>query len=285
MPSPGRARARDVSAGARLVGFGVLLAIVFGAAALVGRIVAPLHDSPGVSEPIAMGMDVPVARGLAVADDRFDLQLDTRAARPGQLTQLVFRIRNERGETVRDFDLEHTKRMHVIVVRRDLADFQHVHPIERADGSWVTPLVVPEAGSYRVFADFSVDGTPHTLADDLQADGRFLAQPLPAPTDSAATDGFEVRLLEGVARVDEESELRFEVTRGGQQVRLQDYLGAKGHLVALRQGDLAFLHVHPDEDALRFEATFPSAGRYGLFLQFEVDGRVHTTVFTQAVAR
>jgi hypothetical protein len=29
---------------------------------------------------------------------------------------------------------------------------------------------------------------------------------------------------------------------------LQPYLGAKGHLVALREGDLAFLHVHPGEE-------------------------------------
>ena len=45
---------------------------------------------------------------------------------------------------------------------------------------------------------------------------------------------------------------------------LQPYLGADGHLVALREGDLAFLHVHPEEGAepgqIRFAAEFPSAG-------------------------
>ena len=66
---------------------------------------------------------------------------------------------------------------------------------------------------------------------------------------------------------------------------MQEYLGAKGHLVALRKGDLAFLHVHPDEDRLRFMATFPTAGRYRLFLQFQVDGRMHTAAFTQEVSR
>jgi hypothetical protein len=56
---------------------------------------------------------------------------------------------------------------------------------------------------------------------------------------------------------------------------LAPYLGAAGHLVALREGDLAFLHVHPDaSDAgagrAAFAATFPSAGRYRLFLQYRV---------------
>ena len=53
--------------------------------------------------------------------------------------------------------------------------------------------------------------------------------------------------------------LSFDVTRDGKPVAVEDYLGAKGHLVALREGDLAFLHVHPDADRLKFAATFPNA--------------------------
>jgi hypothetical protein len=71
-------------------------------------------------------------------------------------------------------------------------------------------------------------------------------------------------------------------------VRTQPYLGAGGHLVALREGDLAFLHVHPmpaghGADDVSFAATFPTAGRYRLFLQFRHEGRVRTAAFTQAV--
>ena len=66
---------------------------------------------------------------------------------------------------------------------------------------------------------------------------------------------------------------------------MEPYLGARGHLVALREGDLAFLHVHPDADRLRFTAEFPSAGRYRLFLQFKAGGRVHTAAFTRQVSR
>ena len=89
-----------------------------------------------------------------------------------------------------------------------------------------------------------------------------------------------------VALTHRSGELAFDVTRHGRPVALQDYLGAKGHLVALRQGDLAFLHVHPDENSLRFMAEFPSAGAYRLFLQFKTDdGRIHTAAFTQEVSR
>ena len=63
-------------------------------------------------------------------------------ATPGRRFQLTFRILDERGRTVRDFDVKHTKRLHLVVVRRDMIDFQHLHPTQVADGSWATPLTL-----------------------------------------------------------------------------------------------------------------------------------------------
>lgn len=69
---------------------------------------------------------------------------------------------------------------------------------------------------------------------------------------------------------------------------IEPYLGADGHLVALREDDLAFLHVHPgDPDGragvIGFAAALPSPGGYRLFLQFTHDGRVGTVAHTVAV--
>ncbi len=62
-----------------------------------------------------------------------------------------------------------------------------------------------------------------------------------------------------------------------------------GHLVALREGDLGYLHVHPTEgvggNAVAFEATFPTAGRYRLFFQFKTGGDVRTVAYTVEVPR
>jgi hypothetical protein len=220
-----------------------------------------------------------------VSDDGLTLRLARTVATPGTPSELAFRIVDRRGQTVRDFDVEHTKRMHLIVVRRDMTGFQHLHPTQGPDGTWRVGVTLRDAGSYRVFADFSVNGKPHTLADDLAVDGTMRTRELPAPALSADVDGLRVRLTEGTSRAGAESRLAFEVTRNGKPVAVEGYLGAKGHLVALREGDLAFLHVHPDEDRLRFMAQFPTAGRYRLFLQFRTAGRVHTVAFTQEVAR
>jgi oxalate decarboxylase/phosphoglucose isomerase-like protein (cupin superfamily) len=109
-------------------------------------------------------------------------------------------------------------------------------------------------------------------------DGPAELRDLPAPAALARTDGYDVRLDGG-----EPGRLRFDVTRGGRPVEVEQYLGASGHLVALREGDLAFLHVHPDDDG--FEVEFPTAGRYRLFLQFKDEGRVHTAGYTYEVER
>ncbi len=224
-------------------------------------------------------------RGLAVADNGLQLELADPELERGRSEQLRFRIVDARGEAVRDFDVEHEKRMHLIVARRDLTGFQHVHPTMGKDGTWSTPLRLDDAGSYRVFADFVRDGEATTLAGDLRVDGAADLRALPAPDHTTVTaDGYDVTLAAAATRPGEESELRFTVTKDGAPVHTEPYLGAGGHLVALREGDLAFLHVHPtDEQSVEFGATFPTAGRYRLFLQFQHEGRVQTAAFTQEV--
>ena len=279
---------------AKLAGFAVTLVLIFAGAAFAGSLVDVHPGKAADADKAGDGMKAMGAgsesadpvRGLAVSDNGLTLKLARNAATAGRRSELAFRIVDRRGRTVRDFDVEHTKRMHVIVVRRDMTGFQHLHPAQNADGSWSVPVTLRDAGSYRVFADFAVNGKPQTLADDVTVDGTVRSQELPAAARSADVDGLRVRLTEGATKAGAESELAFTVTRNGRPVAVQDYLGAKGHLVALRQGDLAFLHVHPDENSLKFMATFPTAGKYRLFLQFKTDdGRVHTAAFTQEVSR
>lgn len=274
---------------ARLAGFAAALAALFGVGALAGGLLDP--SAPG-GEAAASGMGhggasamAMAVRGLAVAGDGARLVLDTPELRRGHTERLRFRIVDGRGGAIRDFDVEHTKRMHLIVVRRDLTGFQHVHPVMAPDGTWSVPLRVGDPGSYRVFADFSRGTKPQTLAGDLRVDGDADLRPLPAPSAVAiSAAGYEVRMAGGAAHAGDEAHLRFTITKDGRTIRTAPYLGAGGHLVALRDGDLAFLHVHPSGDSTAFDATFPTTGAYRLFLQFRVGGAVQTVAFTEAVS-
>ena len=275
----------------KLTAFAFALAGVFGLATLAGAVAGPDREGASAREEAGSehGMEgeaaaVDPVRGLAVSDGGLTLALEDTDFEPGRAGELRFRILESDGAPVRDFDVEHERRMHLIVVRRDLSAFRHVHPRQAGDGAWEVPLRLPQAGSYRVFADFSSSGESHTLGADLHVDGRFEARELPHPAPTARADGgLEVRLEQAGGQA------RFTVFEDGRRVRdIEPYLGARGHLVALREGDLAFLHVHPQSEAtegadIRFALEYPSRGRYRLFLQFKLDGRVHTAAFTREI--
>jgi hypothetical protein len=179
-----------MSAPVRLAAFAATLAVLFGGGALAGGAVGPQRDSgierraensraedrhgagaPGHgSAPAATHAESPGAghgaaaqaahpvRGLAVAENGLRLVVEDPELRRGRTAELRFRVVGRDGRTVRNFDTEHTKRLHLIVARRDLTGFRHLHPEQQADGGWSTDLRLDEAGTYRVFADFSTSG-------------------------------------------------------------------------------------------------------------------------------
>jgi hypothetical protein len=262
------------------------LAGVLGVSVAAGAAAEPigLANAEPDSTEHASGMPDGMVPGLAAAENDYRLLPTADTVAAGRATTYQFRIDDAEGP-VTDFEIEHTKPMHLIVVRRDFAGFQHLHPTMAADGNWAVPLTIPQPGVYRVFADFVIEGDKHTLATDLFVAGEFAPEPLPEPSHLAdAGDGYTVE-LRGDPVAGEESTLEFAISHDGQLISdLPMYLGARGHLVALRDGDLAYLHVHADAERLSFEADFPTPGAYRLFLQFQHDGEVRTAGFTVDVA-
>lgn len=274
---------------ARLGVFALGLAAVFGAAAALGAGVHP-GQPPADAGEMAMKDMAGGAMGVAVDDGDYAITPTTFQAEPGLPGTLSFRIVDQKGRVVRDgFQVEAERRLHLIVARRDLTGYQHLHPTQAADGAWSTPLTLSQPGAYRVFADFEIDDTKHVLAADLTVPGAYVPEPLPAPAAIASSDGFEISLEHEPLRAGKEGDLDFTVSRDGRPVEaIEPYLGARGHLVALRQGDVAYLHVHPHDGEqpageVPFAADFVSAGSYRLFLQFQVAGVVHTAAFTVEV--
>lgn len=233
------------------------------------------HVEPGGLASSAGGLTLEVTRA-PFGDDR---------ERAGTLE---FRIVDAADQAVRDFDEQHDKAMHLMVVRRDLTQYRHLHPSMGSGGTWSVPLTFPQSGVYRVFADFAVRGRSFTLGTDLTVPGPYEPVPLPTPSEVARTDDYEVA-LSAMVPTEGGTSLVFRVSREERPVEdLEPYLGALGHLVVLRDGDLAFLHVHPEAQRgsgpdIAFQATFPSSGRYRLFLQFAHASQVHTVAFTVEV--
>jgi hypothetical protein len=302
VPPDGRdrdAQSSRMSAPVRIVGFAVLLAVIFAAAALAGAKLDPAVDERGVgheagSEAMgghesSSGASAGELPGLAVADAGYRLVPARTSVASGPSAEYAFRIVGPDGETVRDFEVEHERRMHLIVVRRDFEGFQHLHPEQLADGTWAVELDARLPGVHRVFADFATAGRSLTLGTDLFVPGGFEPEPLPPMASTAnAGDGYEVA-IDAPSRGDGADRVRFTITRNGRRLRsVEPYLGADGHLVALREHDQAFLHTHPEgkpggRGPISFQVEYPSAGRYRLFLQFKHAGEVRTAAFTREV--
>jgi hypothetical protein len=283
----------------KLGGFGIGLAAVFTAALGLGSLfpaAAPTtptaaHGGHADTPPNQNTPQAVLPAGLQISQDGYRLTPLTGSLSTGAPQPFRFQITGPDSKPVTAYTTSHDKDLHLIVVRRDLSGFQHVHPELGSDGTWSIPLAVPAAGPYRIFADFQPAGHDGlTLGADVPAAGDYQPTPLPATARTATVDGYTVTLT-GDLTPGASSKLTLSVSKDGRPVTdLQPYLGAYGHLVALRDGDLAYLHVHPDGEpgdgrttagpAVAFHAEVPSAGAYRLYLDFQHDGKVRTAEFT-----
>jgi hypothetical protein len=290
----------------KVAGFGVGLAAVFAITLGIGNAVGsvaeppPTHDAEhdggeetghgGGHEGTAADAAASLPGGLMVSQDGYTLDLADEQVRPASDVGVAFTIIGPDGHPVTAYDVEHEKQLHLIAVRRDFTGFQHVHPVLGADGTWTTSLDLT-AGQWRVFADFKATGADAvTLGADLAVSGDYRPETLPTEVRTATVGDYEVT-LEGDLVAGSDAELTLSVSRNGEPVTdLEPYLGAYGHLVALRAGDLAYLHVHPDGTPgdgstepgpdVVFYAAVPSAGSYHLYLDFQHEGVVRTAAFS-----
>jgi len=298
-----------MSTAARLGLYAGGLALVLAGSAAVGRAVVPEGtvqawtraaqagagdmDHGGHAAPAEAGGP----RGTALEQDGYRLGPVTAPDRVGMAGRLAFRISTADGAPLTRYVESHDRELHLIVVRSDGTRFRHVHPTLTPDGTWSLPWTWRAAGTYRVFADFVPADVPDapdvTVSRTVEVAGPYTPNP-PVPgsgavATTASVDGFDVR-LDGGLQAGLDARLTVTVGREGKPVTtLQPYLGAFGHLVVLREGDLAYLHVHPmgDEPApgqvsgpeIAFMSRAPTPGRYLLYLDFQVDDQVHTATF------
>jgi hypothetical protein len=264
-----------------VAGLAAVFAAAFGAGALADPDTEPVaeHAEGGAGHDDSAGHD-----GGHAADESGDpvsvhLALARRTFDPGP-ADVAFQLQDDEGRPVTSYDVEHEKELHLIVLdTRDLTDYQHVHPSRAADGTWTAQLRLAPGTPYRLYADGSTHGSGFLATGDLfTTGGNPGPQGMPAPATHDRVDGFDVDLEQagGTARLS--------VTRDGRPVTLEPYLGALGHLVAIRVDDLAYLHVHPEEGATPvFAVSGLAPGRYRYFFDFQVGGVVRTASFTMDV--
>ena len=191
-------------------------------------------------------------------------------------------------------DVEHTKKIHLIAVSEDLSWFDHIHPEIGADGAYTVKEKFPTAGKYTLFADYKPSGANHTV-DNLNV---TVAGTTPRAKvygadklTGDAGDGFSVSLTPdgGKFVTNAATHINGTVLLNGKAVdvnTLEDYLGAKAHMVVVSLADKKYLHVHPSVEGGKFDlhTTFEKTGVYRGWIQFQSKGKVYTSDFVMNVA-
>jgi hypothetical protein len=251
----------------RLASFVLVIAGTFGTAYGVGSKLPgnpesrPHTHGPTKPSPITPGFEV----------DGYVLV--TEATQPSSAS-LALHVNGPDGQRVTDFSETHGSKLHVVLIRPDLSGFQHLHPDIAAGGSFIVPIELP--GKWHVVIDVQPTGAAAPIALTTNVDDEV-------PVDEVALPSPDDEITEGDLSVTRH-DLSFTVTAtdGSAAEGLEPYLGQTAHLIAIRQGDLAYSHLHPvvsPDDTFSFGGSLPS-GTYRVFLQFGYLGDVVTSAFT-----
>ncbi len=209
----------------------------------------------------------------------------------GEKANLIMNVTNEDGKPVKEFELEHEKLMHLIVVSKDLSFFDHIHPEYKGDGEFIISPNFPTGGEYKLFADYVPKGASKIVKSTEVSVGGQKVQPTKLVADKELTkvvDGKEVTLEFDHLMTNMELTMNFTIKDAKTKkpiTNLQPYLGAIGHVVAISGDTETYLHVHPiNENSTgpdaKFMTTFPKKGLYKIWGQFQHNGKVFIVPFT-----
>ena len=247
----------------------------------------------------------------AVGEYQVALKSTPAVIRPGEKVKLIFTIFHPTThERARQFNVVHEKLFHLFIVSQDLGHFQHIHPIQQPDGSFVVETVLPKPVIYKAYCDFfPVGGTRQVIRKSLGTaalSDKSLSSRANLVLDQElrkSVDGIRFELATNPVDLvsGKLTYLKYHMvdeTTGQPVTDLQPYLGAWGHTFILSEDLNDSLHAHPetmipegiDRSTLisgadiSFETFFRRSGRYRIWSQFQRENKVSTISFTVNVS-
>ncbi len=224
-----------------------------------------------------------------------EVKMNPTTVEPNKEVQLSFtpRIKGREAESVA-LDVEHEKKIHLILVSDDLSWFDHIHPEYQADGAYTVPAKFPAPGKYKAFADYKPTGGRHVVDKvDVDVVGNApAAKKFTADKWSGNSGAYSFQLTPTGGKFYTGSAMHIQgvVMKDGKEIdaaTLDNYLGAKAHVVVISLNEKEYLHVHPSVEEGKFDlhTTFDRPGIYRGWVQFNADGKIHTIDFTMNVAQ
>lgn len=234
----------------------------------------------------------------------------------GTSTRLDFFVNEKPGNVpvpASALEIEHTKPMHVIGVRDDMNEFFHIHPQPTpSPGILSVDHTFGKPGAYKVWSEIKRNSVNHSFGHPefsvLGEGPRSEKQVSFGRNAIVGAYQISLELAEPVAKR-HAHELAFDIhTVTGDEVAVEDFLGAAMHLTIIRDDWKQFIHTHPEgheggghhgsapalihvarahgnedipgavhdvtgeDEVVRFQVVFPESGLYKAFAQFRPAG-------------
>jgi len=212
----------------------------------------------------------------------------------GQECQISLRLLGENGKALSDADLRetHTKKLHLMLVDDSLNDYHHIHPeYDEKTGCFVANFTPQMQNGYSAWSDFQLQtGEAFVLKNQLPVARDYHIPPAISHSNFASADGFNMDISANPPlQSGKDSTLVLRITDAeGNPAKLQEIMGASGHLVAFSKDKKDYIHCHPMEEVskngeLVFHVAPTNEGFGKFFLGIKVDGREATIPFGQYI--
>jgi len=150
---------------------------------------------------------------------------------------------------LKKYQVEMTKKLHMVIVSDDFKTFLHIHPTLAPDGHFLITQQFPAPGTYFVYADALPDNMNHQVFR-FKLDVGHPSPPAPRnvqPTGMSAQAGpYEVDLSTVRVHSHRMEMVDVNILENGKPAKdLHPYLGGAAHAVFLNANDLSYVHVHP----------------------------------------
>ena len=219
-------------------------------------------------------------------DAAAELIVRTEPSKPeaGKTTKLTLMVHSAMGKMISEFEETHTKLAHLIVVRKGLDEFAHLHPDVDAQGNLTVDYEFPQGGKYKLFLDHKPrGGTASTANAELSVSGNSpeVSKLVANVPGEVLVNGLQAKVT--LKQDGKSTVVAFDLRADADKplADLRPYLGAMGHLVVISADGEQYAHSHPLTDEpgtsrVEFEVHFPAAGLYKMWGQFQRQDEIIT---------
>lgn len=265
------------------------------------------HMMTSVEEPIIKASGG-YNRSIEINKYNVQIGLSQEKLIAGQPFEIKFTVLNkENNQPITDLAIVHENPMHLVLAKDDLTEFSHLHP-ELQGASYVISYALPTPGFYKGWVDFSYKGETNIVDFLIETENAQKTIIAPEFISERNINNYTISLKYGNLVKGKNADLNITIKKDGRDIESGEFLGSKGHLIAISSDLEDFIHTHAENNehmgfqnifiinrvfahggeeekpGLNYHLKFNQSGAYKLWLETMVEGQYLKVDFTVKIS-